>query len=66
MANTPDSYMMNSVGNGRSFVEEERPRASYMSSMMRPASIDVDNVEKYKVVCATFPCHSTVASQALH
>lgn len=55
MANTPDSYMMRSVGDGRSlFVEGERSHASYMSSIMRPASIDVDNVEKYKVVCATF------------
>lgn len=58
MANAPDSYIMRSVGDGRSFfVEEERSRASYMSSMMRPASIDVDNVEKYKVVCATLPLY---------
>lgn len=54
MANTPDSYMMRSMGDGRSFVEDERPRGSYMSSMARPASIDVDNVEKYKVVCPAF------------
>ena len=49
--------MMRSVGDGRNFVEEERPRASYISSMMSLASIEVDNVEKYKVVCATFPAY---------
>ena len=54
MANTPDSFMMRLMGDGRSFVEDERPRGSYMSSMTRPASIDVHNVEKYKVVYPTF------------
>ena len=57
MANTPDSYMMRSVSDGRTFAEDERPRGSYMNSMLRPASIDIDNVKKYEVVCAIFPAY---------